>query len=177
LGIDRSKKLILVTSHRPENFGSGFEQICEAVALISKRKDCYIVYPVHLNPNVTGIVNKMLGQVPSISLIPPVNYPEFVHRMQASSIILTDSGGVQEDAPSLGKPVLVMRDTTERPEVVDSGTVELVGTSVKKICDRIFRLLDDVALYEKMAKAHNPYGDGKASQRITDFLAKKILDL
>lgn len=176
-GIDRSKKLVLVTGHRRESFGFGFRQICAALTNISQREDTYIIYPVHLNPNVSEIVHEMLGEVSNVSLIPPVNYLQFVHLMQASSIILTDSGGVQEEAPSLGKPVLVMRDTTERPEAVDSGTVELVGTNVKKICERTFALLDDVKLYEKMAKAHNPYGDGKASQRIKDFIVTHISEL
>ena len=175
-GIDRSKDLVLVTGHRRESFGAGFKRICEALVKISDRQNTYIIYPVHLNPNVSEVVHEMLGQISNISLIPPVNYLEFAHLMQASKVILTDSGGVQEEAPSLGKPVLVMRDTTERPEAVDAGTVELVGTDVKKICDRTIALLEDFEVYEKMARAHNPYGDGKAAQRIKDILVTKILD-
>ena len=175
-GIDRSKDLVLVTGHRRESFGDGFKRICEALIKISERQNTYIIYPVHLNPNVYEVVHEMLGQISNISLIPPVNYLEFVHLMQASKVILTDSGGVQEEAPSLGKPVLVMRDTTERPEAVDAGTVQLVGTKVKKICDRTFALLNDSEVYENMAMAHNPYGDGKAAQRIKDILVTKILD-
>ena len=175
-GIDRSKDLVLVTGHRRESFGAGFKRICEALVKISNRQNTYIIYPVHLNPNVSEVVHEMLGHISNISLIPPVNYLEFVHLMQASKVILTDSGGVQEEAPSLGKPVLVMRDTTERPEAVDAGTVQLVGTKVKKICDRTLALLDDSEVYENMSRAHNPYGDGKAAQRIRDILVAKILD-
>lgn len=175
-GIDRSKDLVLVTGHRRESFGTGFKRICEALVKISNRQNTYIIYPVHLNPNVSEVVHEMLGHISNISLIPPVNYLEFVHLMQASKVILTDSGGVQEEAPSLGKPVLVMRDTTERPEAVDAGTVQLVGTKVKKICDRTLALLDDSEVYENMSRAHNPYGDGKAAQRIKDILVAKILD-
>jgi UDP-N-acetylglucosamine 2-epimerase (non-hydrolysing) len=175
-GIDRSKDLVLVTGHRRESFGAGFKRICEALVKISNRQNTYIIYPVHLNPNVFKVVHGMLGQVSNISLISPVNYLEFIHLMQASKVILTDSGGVQEEAPSLGKPVLVMRDTTERPEAVNAGTVKLVGANVKKIYERTLDLLEDTEAYEKMARAHNPYGDGKAAQRIKDFLVTTILD-
>lgn len=172
--IDRTKKLILVTGHRRESFGSGFERISDALSLISKRKDVYIIYPVHLNPSVSNVVRRRLKGHKNIFLISPVNYLEFVYLMMMSKLILTDSGGVQEEAPSLGKPVLVMRDTTERPEAVSAGTVALVGTSVDRIHKKVCSLLDDAVLYRKMSMAHNPYGDGRASSRIIDVLTSAL---
>jgi len=167
-GIDPTKRLILVTGHRRESFGGGFERICSALATIAKREDVQIIYPVHLNPNVKGPVETSLDALERVHLIAPQDYLPFVHLMRRADIILTDSGGVQEEAPSLGKPVLVMRDTTERPEAVDAGTVELVGTDTDLIVQETNRLLDNQAAYEAMSRAHNPYGDGLASQRIRD---------
>lgn len=170
--LDRSKKLILVTGHRRENFGDGFLNICAALAELSRRDDVQIVYPVHLNPNVQEPVNRLLGANPNIHLIEPQDYLPFVYLMDQAYILLTDSGGIQEEAPSLGKPVLVMRDSTERPEAVSAGTVKLVGTNKVKIHNEASRLLDDHIEYQRMSLAHNPYGDGKAAQRITDFLER-----
>lgn len=172
LGIDRSKRLILVTGHRRESFGGGFERICDAIARLADRGDTQVIYPVHLNPNVKGPVEARLAAHPAVHLIEPQDYLPFVHLMQAADIILTDSGGVQEEAPSLGKPVLVMRDTTERPEAVDAGTVRLVGTDSDLIVREASALLDDQTAYEAMALAHNPYGDGLASTRIRDAIVK-----
>ena len=171
--LDESKKLILVTGHRRESFGGGFERICEALAQTAKaHPDCQILYPVHLNPNVQEPVKRILKDVDNVHLIEPQQYLPFVYLMNRSHIILTDSGGIQEEAPSLGKPVLVMRDTTERPEAVDAGTVKLVGTDIAKITTALNELLTDDAAYKAMSRAHNPYGDGKACQRICDILAK-----
>ena len=171
--LDESKKLILVTGHRRESFGGGFERICEALAQTAKaHPDCQILYPVHLNPNVQEPVKRILKGVNNVHLIEPQQYLPFVYLMNRSHIILTDSGGIQEEAPSLGKPVLVMRDTTERPEAVDAGTVKLVGTSVAKIISALNELLTNEESYKEMSRAHNPYGDGKACQRICDILAK-----
>ena len=169
-GIDPTKRLILVTGHRRESFGGGFDRICDAIAMLAQRDDVQIIYPVHLNPNVKGPVESKLGKINGVRLIPPQNYLPFVYLMSRADIILTDSGGVQEEAPSLGKPVLVMRDTTERPEAVESGTVKLVGTNTELIVNEALTLLDDVASYESMARAHNPYGDGLASGRIRDAI-------
>lgn len=168
--LDPARKLILVTGHRRENFGSGFESICLALAELARRPDVQIVYPVHLNPNVQEPVRRILGEVGNVHLIPPQDYLPFVYLMGRSYLILTDSGGVQEEAPSLGKPVLVMRDTTERPEAVTAGTVRLVGTDSALIVSEAQRLLDDVVAYDAMSRAHNPYGDGKASARILERL-------
>jgi UDP-N-acetylglucosamine 2-epimerase (non-hydrolysing) len=165
------RRLILVTSHRRENFGEGFERICAALARLSEREDVEIVYPVHLNPNVREPVNRILGGRPRVHLIEPVEYPAFVHLMDRSYLIITDSGGIQEEAPSLGKPVLVMRDVTERPEAVEAGTVRLVGTDVAVILRESERLLDDATAYSSMSRAHNPYGDGRASERIVASIA------
>ena len=165
-GLDPSKHSILVTGHRRESFGGGFERICKSLADLAKRPDVQIIYPVHLNPNVKGPVQESLGELPNVHLIPPQDYLPFVHLMSRADIILTDSGGVQEEAPSLGKPVLVMRDTTERPEAVDAGTVKLVGTDIELIKQEVAKLLDDKSLYDAMSCAHNPYGDGKASEKI-----------
>jgi UDP-N-acetylglucosamine 2-epimerase (non-hydrolysing) len=165
---EEGSKLILVTGHRRENFGEGFNNICAALSDLSDRNDLNIVYPVHLNPHVKGPVYELLGGKKNIHLIKPLDYLPFVHLMQKADIILTDSGGVQEEAPSLGKPVLVMRDTTERPEAVDAGTVKLVGTDRQKIIDETEILLNDTDAYQRMSSAHNPYGDGKAASRIVD---------
>ena len=165
--LDDSKRLILVTGHRRESFGSGFERICEALCQIARRyPTAQIVYPVHLNPNVQEPVNRLLKKVSNIHLIDPQDYLPFVYLMNRSYLILTDSGGIQEEAPSLGKPVLVMRDNTERPEAVDAGTVELVGTNTQKIVTAVSQLMDDTNHYQHMARATNPYGDGKACDRI-----------
>lgn len=171
--LDSSKKLILVTGHRRESFGGGFERICESLVKISTNfPEVQIVYPVHLNPNVREPVNRLLSKSPNILLIEPQDYLPFVYLMNQSHIILTDSGGIQEEAPSLGKPVLVMRDTTERPEALNAGTVKLVGTDVDKIYQELEILLTDQQAYESMSFAHNPYGDGKACARIADSLAE-----
>ncbi|PLK22550.1 UDP-N-acetylglucosamine 2-epimerase (non-hydrolyzing) [Porphyrobacter sp. TH134] len=164
--IDPARRLVLVTGHRRESFGGGFERICDALARLAERDDIQIVYPVHLNPNVKGPVEARLGAIGRVSLIPPQDYLPFVHLMRRADVILTDSGGVQEEAPSLGKPVLVMRDTTERPEAVEANTVKLVGTDTDLIVAEVATLLDDPAAYERMSRAHNPYGDGLASSRI-----------
>jgi UDP-N-acetylglucosamine 2-epimerase (non-hydrolysing) len=169
--LDESKKLILVTGHRRENFGQGFLNICTALANIAKRyADVQIVYPVHLNPNVQKPVNELLSGIENIYLIAPQDYLPFVYLMNHSYLILTDSGGIQEEAPSLGKPVLVMRDTTERPEAVDAGTVKLVGTEATVIQQAVIDLLENSDLYQQMAGAHNPYGDGTSCQQIINFL-------
>lgn len=169
--LDANKKLILVTGHRRESFGGGFERICSALAEIALRHpDVQVVYPVHLNPNVSEPVNRILKGIENIILIDPQDYLPFVYLMTHSYLILTDSGGIQEEAPSLGKPVLVMRDTTERPEAVDAGTVQLVGTNVAKIVDAVTQLLTDEHAYHAMSRAHNPYGDGHACQRILEAL-------
>jgi len=162
---------ILVTGHRRENFGQGFINICNALKTIAlNNPDIHIIYPVHLNPNVRKPVNELLTGVKNIHIIEPLQYEEFVYLMSKAYFIITDSGGIQEEAPSLGKPVLVMRDTTERPEAVRAGTVTLVGTKPEKIIRKSQRLIDDTKEYERMSKAHNPYGDGKASKKIADFL-------
>ncbi len=170
--LDAGKKLVLVTGHRRENFGDGFERICKALSALAARGDVEILYPVHLNPNVREPVERLLGNHPAIHLIAPQEYVAFVYLMQRAYLILTDSGGVQEEAPSLGKPVLVMRDTTERPEAVEAGTVKLVGTDEAAIVREASRLLDDKGAYDAMAKAHNPYGDGKSAPRIATLLAE-----
>jgi len=168
------KRLLLVTGHRRESFGEGFENICRALAETAKaHPDVQIVYPVHLNPNVREPVNRLLAGVDNITLIEPQDYLPFVYLMNRAHIILTDSGGIQEEAPSLGKPVLVMRNTTERPEAVQAGTVKLVGTSVDVITSELTKLLDQPELYSAMSYAHNPYGDGKACKRILDALVEK----
>jgi UDP-N-acetylglucosamine 2-epimerase (non-hydrolysing) len=169
--LNKSKKLILVTGHRRESFGGGFERICKALAFIAKRyPDVQILYPVHLNPNVREPVNRILKNVSNIFLVEPQQYLPFIYLMDRSYIILTDSGGIQEEAPSLGKPVLVMRNTTERPEAVEAGTVKLVGTEVEKITNAISELMDDDDAYRAMSFAHNPYGDGETSSRILEVL-------
>lgn len=168
--LDPGKKLLLVTGHRRENFGGGFERICRAIARLAQRPDLQVVYPVHLNPNVQEPVKRHLAGHANVHLVEPQDYLPFVFLMQRSHLILTDSGGVQEEAPSLGKPVLVMRDTTERPEAVDAGTVLLVGTDENRIAEGVASLLDDAAAYARMSAAHNPYGDGLAGKRIAGII-------
>jgi UDP-N-acetylglucosamine 2-epimerase (non-hydrolysing) len=170
--INKDKDLILVTGHRRENHGAGFLNICKALKEIASDNNVQIIYPVHLNPNVLTPVNNILSGLDNIDLIAPLPYEAFLWLMERSKLIITDSGGVQEEAPSLGKPVLVMRETTERPEAVEAGTVILVGTNVKKIVSEANLLLQDASIYDKMSKLHNPYGDGKASNRIVEFLSK-----
>ncbi|GAB7027919.1 non-hydrolyzing UDP-N-acetylglucosamine 2-epimerase [Geotalea toluenoxydans] len=171
--LDPVKRLLLVTGHRRENFGAGFEHICEALAEIAQScPDVEILYPVHLNPNVQEPVKRILGgnKLTNVHLIEPVDYLPFVYLMNRSHLIITDSGGVQEEAPSLGKPVLVMRETTERPEAVTAGTVKLVGTDKERIIIETKLLLNDAAAYRTMSMAHNPYGDGLAAERIIEVL-------
>ncbi|QYJ74038.1 non-hydrolyzing UDP-N-acetylglucosamine 2-epimerase [Shewanella sp. FJAT-52076] len=168
---DISKPLVLITGHRRESFGGGFEQICSAIAQSATRHpNVQYVYPMHLNPQVREPVNRLLAGIDNVVLIEPLDYLPFVYLMNESHIILTDSGGIQEEAPSLGKPVLVMRDTTERPEAVAAGTVKLVGTDTSRIVDELETLLTDSEAYCAMARAHNPYGDGKACERIVKSL-------
>ncbi len=168
LPLDPSKKLVLVTAHRRESFGEGFERICRALAHLAERPDVQIVYPVHPNPNVQAPVNEHLAGRANVLLTEPLTYVPFVDLMRHAYILLTDSGGVQEEGPSLGKPILVMREKTERPEAVVAGTVKLVGTDEETIYSEAARLLDDRSEYERMARIHNPYGDGQASERIAD---------
>ena len=169
------RKLVLITGHRRENFGDGFLNICNALKeLAEKHLDVDFVYPVHLNPNVQEPVNKILSDIDNVYLIKPLDYLPFVYLLNHCYLILTDSGGIQEEAPSLGKPVLVMRDTTERPEAVESGTVVLVGTDKENIKKSVSKLLEDKIYYKQMAFAHNPYGDGKASYKIVEFLKGEI---
>ena len=165
--LDANKKLLLVTGHRRESFGAGFERICQALRIIAlKYSDIEVLYPMHLNPNVQEPAKRLLQDIDNIHLIEPQEYLPFVYLMNRAHIILTDSGGIQEEAPSLGKPVLVMRDTTERPEAVDAGTVKLVGTNTEMIVSEVDTLLSDPEAYELMSRAHNPYGDGEACSRI-----------
>ncbi|HAS8547363.1 TPA: UDP-N-acetylglucosamine 2-epimerase (non-hydrolyzing) [Vibrio vulnificus] len=172
--LDESKKLILVTGHRRESFGDGFERICEALAQTAKQHpNVQILYPMHLNPNVREPVNRILGKVDNVLLIEPQQYLPFIYLMDRANIILTDSGGIQEEAPSLGKPVLVMRDTTERPEAVSAGTVKLVGTDIDTITSSLNELLTDECSYRKMSVAHNPYGDGRSSEKILNALSEE----
>lgn len=165
-----TSKLILVTAHRRENFGTGMENICKALLELSKEKDIHIVYPVHLNPNVQEPVARLLKNVENITLLPPLDYLPLVHLMKHATLILTDSGGIQEEAPAFGIPTLVLREVTERPEGVAAGTVKLVGTQTSRITEEAKRLLNDKAEYEKMSKAANPYGDGRAAERIIQAL-------
>ena len=168
--IDFNKKIILVTGHRRENFGLGMENICNAIKKIAKNnEDVEIVYPVHLNPNVREPVNRILSNDERIHLIEPLDYPYLIWLMSKSYLVLTDSGGIQEEAPTLGKPVLVMRDVSERMEGIEAGTAKLVGTMAEMIYYETQKLLDDEHLYQLMSKAHNPYGDGHASERIVNF--------
>ncbi|MGM5469161.1 non-hydrolyzing UDP-N-acetylglucosamine 2-epimerase [Flavobacteriaceae bacterium LMO-SS05] len=172
--LDDSKKLVLVTGHRRESHGQGFINICTALKqIVIENSDTQIVYPVHLNPKVQKPVYELLGKINNIKLISPLSYPAFVWLMNQSYLIITDSGGVQEEAPSLGKPVLVMRDTTERPEAVEVGTVLLVGTNKEAIFEEANRLLNNKEAYDKMSRLHNPYGDGKACKKIVEFILNK----
>lgn len=168
--IDPSRKLIVVTAHRRESIGAGFDRICRALARLAQRPDVQIVFPVHPNPNVQDAVNRHLRGVPNIFLLPPVSYVPFVDLMRRAYLLITDSGGIQEEGPSLGKPILVLRDKTERPEAVEAGTVRLVGSDENRIVDESARLLSDVREYTSMSRVHNPYGDGRASQRISDLI-------
>jgi UDP-N-acetylglucosamine 2-epimerase (non-hydrolysing) len=168
--LDAGKRLVLITGHRRESFGAGFEAICQALLELAAHPGVQVVFPVHLNPNVQEPVRRILGDAPNVTLIEPLDYLPFVYLMKRSHLILTDSGGIQEEAPSLGKPVLVMRDTTERPEAVLSGTARLVGTRCESIVMEARRLLDDEGAYRQMAVAHNPYGDGQACKRICRVL-------
>ena len=165
-----TKRLILVTAHRRENFGKPFENICHAIKELATREDVEIVYPVHLNPNVQEPVNRILKGTPRVTLLPPLDYRPMVHLMKHAKLLITDSGGLQEEAPSLGIPVLVLRETTERPEGIEAGTLKLVGTETNQIVREAERLLDDPAAHAKMAKAVNPYGDGHAAERIIQTL-------
>lgn len=171
------KRIIAVTAHRRENFGEGMRQIASALQSLATREDVAIIYPVHPNPNVTEVMRPALADYPNIALIEPLDYLNFVAMMEASTLMLTDSGGIQEEAPSLGKPVLVMRDTTERPEGVAAGTSRLVGADAARIVAETARLLDDPSAYAKMAQAHNPYGDGTASRQIAQLILAKQLSL
>ena len=169
----QSERFVLITGHRRENFGSGFLQICEALKdLAARYPNVHLVYPVHLNPNVQQPVKSLLANLPNVHLIEPLDYEPFVYLLKHSHIVLTDSGGIQEEAPSLGKPVLVMRDVTERPEAVDAGTVILVGANRDRIVANVSELLDNDATYKRMSRAHNPYGDGNACERIIDVLRR-----
>ena len=169
----RGKKLILITAHRRESFGEGFERICRALLAVAGRGDVHLVYPVHPNPNVQSVVKRHLGSHANVTLIEPLDYVPFVDLMSRAFVILTDSGGIQEEGPSLGKPILVLREKTERPEAVAAGTVKLVGTEVDQIVTETNRLLDDPGEYERMARIHNPYGDGHASERIEAVLRER----
>ena len=170
--LNQEKRLVLVTGHRRENFGQGFEQVCLALRDIAQHEGVEVLYPVHLNPNVQQPVRAMLGGITGVHLIEPQDYLPFVYLMKRAHVVLTDSGGIQEEAPSLGKPVLVMRDTTERPEAVSAGTVKLVGTDRAKIVAETFALLDDTTSYARMSRATNPYGDGLASSRIAEIIGR-----
>lgn len=173
LANEQDQRIVMVTGHRRENFGQGCEDICQALFELAKmHPEVHIVYPVHLNPNVQEPVNRILSELDNVYLIEPQDYLPFVKLMDASYLILTDSGGIQEEAPSLGKPVLVMRDTTERPEAVETGTVKMVGVDKERIVQTVNLLLTDENVYKVMARAHNPYGDGNASKRIRDYLMK-----
>ena len=170
---EQGKKLVVVTAHRRENFGAPLESIFNGLKQLAGRGDVEIVYPVHLNPNVQEPVNRILNGVEGVTLLPPLDYLPLVHLMKRSTLILTDSGGLQEEAPSFGVPVLVMRETTERPEGVEAGTLRLVGTETSHIVQEAKRLVDDESEYAKMAKASNPYGDGHAAELIVEALIKK----
>ncbi|GAA0864102.1 UDP-N-acetylglucosamine 2-epimerase (non-hydrolyzing) [Sphingopyxis soli] len=166
------KRIVAVTSHRRENFGDGMQAIAEAIAGIAARDDVAVIFPVHPNPHVRNAMQPILGNLSNVALIDPLDYPHFVRLLGLSDLVLTDSGGVQEEAPSFGKPVLVMRETTERPEGIEAGTARLVGTDKNRIISEIFSLLDNEAAYNVMARAHNPFGDGKAADRIAEIVAR-----
>ena len=168
------KRIIGVTSHRRENFGGGLESIAAAIRRIAARPDVAVIFPVHLNPNVRKVMHGALSGLDNVALIEPLDYPHFARLIALAEIMLTDSGGVQEEAPALGKPVLVMRETTERPEGVEAGTAKLVGTDAEAIVTEIFTLLDDKAAYESMARAHNPFGDGHSARRIVELIANEV---
>ena len=165
------RRIVAVTTHRRENFGGGMESIARAIADIAARPDVAVIFPVHPNPNVRPIMDAVLGDLPNVAMIEPLDYPHFVRLLDMSHLVLTDSGGVQEEAPSLGKPVLVMRETTERPEGVDAGTARLVGADRERIVREVLALLDDDAAYQAMARAHNPFGDGGAAERIAAVIS------
>lgn len=166
------KRMVLVTTHRRENFGDGMGEIARAIARIADRPDVAVLFPVHPNPNVVSVMKQMLGDRPDIAMVDPLDYPHFIRALGMAHLVLTDSGGVQEEAPSLGKPVLVMRETTERPEGVAAGTARLVGPHEDRIVDGIFDLLDNDSTYAAMARAHNPFGDGQAAARIAGIIAR-----
>jgi UDP-N-acetylglucosamine 2-epimerase (non-hydrolysing) len=168
------KRIILVTTHRRENFGDGMAAIARAIGRIAERDDVAVLFPVHPNPNVVSVMDEILGDRDNVARIEPLDYPHFVHALGMAAIVLTDSGGVQEEAPALGKPVLVMRETTERPEGVAAGTAKLIGTDENRIVTEIFTLLDDTAAYSTMARAHNPFGDGHAAERIATIIANVL---
>ncbi len=168
------RRIIGVTSHRRENFGEGMANIAQAIRQIVARQDVAVIFPLHLNPNVRAVMNQALGGLSNVALIEPLDYPHFVRLLSIAEIMLTDSGGVQEEAPALGKPVLVMRETTERPEGVSAGTARLVGTDATRIVTELFNLLDDKAAYEAMARAHNPFGDGQSAGRIVELIGHEI---
>lgn len=168
------RRIIGVTSHRRENFGGGMANIAEAIRRIAARDDLAVIFPLHLNPNVRAVMNAALADLPNVALIEPLDYPNFVRLLTIADIILTDSGGVQEEAPALGKPVLVMRETTERPEGIAAGTARLVGTDPSLIVTELFNLLDDKAAYEAMARAHNPFGDGRSADRIVELIGNEV---
>lgn len=168
------RRIIGVTSHRRENFGEGMANIAQAIRQIAARQDVAVIFPVHLNPNVRAVMDQALGGLSNVALIEPLDYPHFVRLLSIAEIMLTDSGGVQEEAPALGKPVLVMRETTERPEGVSAGTARLVGTDATRIVTELFNLLDDKAAYEAMARAHNPFGDGQSAGRIVELIGNEI---
>jgi UDP-N-acetylglucosamine 2-epimerase (non-hydrolysing) len=173
--LDSGRRMVLVTGHRRESFGAGFEAICAALAQLAQRSDIQIVYPVHLNPNVLEPVRRILGRLGNVHLIEPQEYVPFVFLMSRAYLILTDSGGIQEEAPSLGKPVLVMRDTTERPEALGAGTLMLVGTERNSIVGAVARLFDDAEVYSRMVSATNPFGDGRAAERIVARISMFLL--
>lgn len=172
--LDPQKRLVLVTGHRRENFSGGLERVCRALAALAERGDIQIVYPVHLNPNVQATAKAVLSASPDVHLIEPLDYLPFVYLMRRSYLIVTDSGGIQEEAPGLGKPVLVTRDTTERPEAIDAGTARLIGTSSESLLDAATELLDDADAYAAMAQARNPFGDGQAAERIVARLTQEV---
>jgi UDP-N-acetylglucosamine 2-epimerase (non-hydrolysing) len=168
------RRIVLVTTHRRENFGDGMAGIAHAIARIAARPDVAVLFPMHPNPNVAAVMDDILGPADNIARIAPLDYPHFIRALGLCDIVLTDSGGVQEEAPALGKPVLVMRDTTERPEGIAAGTARLVGTDADRIVSEVFTLLDDTAAYSAMARAHNPFGDGMASTRIARIVADDV---
>lgn len=173
-GLDLNKKLVVVTAHRRESFGAGFERICKGLVQLARRGDVQIVYPVHPNPNVQDPVDRVLKNEPNVLLIQPLSYVPFVDLMRRAYLLITDSGGIQEEGPSLGKPILVLREKTERPEAVTAGTVILVGTDPERICGEAAALLNDTERYQAMARVHNPYGDGHASERIADLMVSHL---